>query len=59
MTSDGSRPCFFSRGVIKADLKTDENTPVANELLKRIVMKGDVVDAVACKSTTDSKPYVF
>ena len=28
-----------------ADLKTDGNVPVESELLKRIVIKGDMVDA--------------
>ncbi len=45
MTSDGSRPGLFSKGVMTADLKTDGNTPVANELLKRIVIKGEMVVA--------------
>ena len=56
MTSDGSRPCFFSRGVITADLKTDGNTPVANELLKRIMMKGDMVDAHSLSSHVEMGP---
>ena len=33
-----------------ADLKTDGNTPVANELLKRIVIKGEMVEAHSLSS---------
>ena len=47
---DGSRPGFFSKGVMTADLKTDGNTPVANELLKRIVIKGEMVEAHSLSS---------
>jgi hypothetical protein len=33
-----------------ADLKTDGNVPVDNELLKRIVIKGEIVDAHSLSS---------